>query len=72
MNIATQEVIMENVYVKATKENLNKMLELGCTFGIDTEIGLLSKEYISTNKFKNMYSFSEATIKKFNLKYIEL
>ena len=63
---------MENIYVRATKENLNKLIKLNCGFAIDTEKGLLSGDFIATNNFKNMYSFSEKQCKKFNLQYIEL
>ena len=50
---------MKNIYTKATKQNLEKLLSLGCSFGIDTEKGLLSGDFIAVNNFGNLYSFSE-------------
>lgn len=62
---------MKNIYTKATKENLEKLLNLGCNFGIDTEKGLLSGDFIAVNNFGNLYSFSEKMCIKQNLSFIE-
>ena len=48
---------MTNIYVKATKQNLKKLLELKCSLGVDTEIGLLSGEFIAVNKFGIFFYF---------------
>lgn len=62
---------MKNIYVKASKENLEKLLNLGCNFGIDTENGLLSSDFIAVNNFGNLYSLSEKMCIKQNLQFIE-
>lgn len=62
---------MTNIYVKATKQNLKKLLELKCSLGVDTEIGLLSGEFIAVNKFGNLFSFTEKMCINQNLLFVE-
>lgn len=62
---------MKNIYTKATKENLNKLLNMGCSFAIDTEQGLLSGDFIAVNSYGNLYSFSQKMCIKEGLFFIE-